>query len=137
MLSGKQLGSLSTANSSARVQFEVIENAGVEASPPSLEDGSLLQAGFAPSRDRTLWQDRAGCSWHKPSVFYFRRELRNATGVHRARVVAGCLVEELTQLSSWAEEYGVSPFVARAVGLEFFRTALQLCSSARQVIAIG
>lgn len=78
-------------------EFIVIENPEVEQSPASDED---------PEVSPTV---PPGVGEHRPSVFYFRKALRDS-GSHEHAIVVGLNVcNELEQLKAWVREQGMIP----------------------------
>ena len=82
-----------TAAVTARVvrtpKFRLIETEAVESLPSS--------------------QDDYGEGDVRPSVFYFRRALRQAQTVERARIVGLGICSELERVKAWIEEQGFTP----------------------------
>ena len=53
--------------------------------------------------------DEQDTSDYKPSVFYYRRDLRSAQTVERAIAVGLVVCHELEQLKAWVVEQGFVP----------------------------
>jgi hypothetical protein len=74
---------------------------------------------------------------YQPSVFYFRRKLRNAPDrkgvIHEASIVCA----ELERLKEWSTEMGVLPAGDWTAAANLLRDALQVCGSRDQAVLLG
>jgi hypothetical protein len=74
----------------------------------------------------------------KPSVFYFRRSLRESTSLERATTVALIVAAELEQLKLWTVEQNMLPADDSVGGaFELLKEALRKCESHGQAILLG
>lgn len=73
----------------------------------------------------------------KPSVYYFRNDLRKALTVTEAASVAVSVVNEFERLRSWASDQQVMPEAAVHLSAELLRVAIERAATIEAVIAIG
>ena len=110
----------------------VTENQKVSRSAPSCDDYS--KDACDPIAGRAL---DAHLPWHKPSVFYFRRELREASTRERAMTVALILLSEYSQLRAWSGEQGIIPDCPYEPAAECMKAAIVDSASHAQAILLG
>jgi hypothetical protein len=76
-------------------------------------------------------------STYQPSVFYFRKDLRESRSRDRAITVALVVCAELEQLRGWAGAQSVIPGVDATAAVECLRAAIRQSSSHSQAILLG
>lgn len=81
--------------------------------------------------------DYSSASTYQPSVFYFRKDLRNSKSRDEAVKVAVCVCDEFERLRDWAGQCGVLPETNVHVAADMLRSAMRQSTSHAQIILLG